>query len=109
MLPRLTFFPVLCLSATLLSCSPSDSSIIKVGYQHPSADMAAKVANLFVDGLMDYNRALNIGSSPVEDLTYLVEAQSEKLAELEAKLVAYREKHNTMGKSQINRWQNTYY
>lgn len=193
MLPRLTFFPVLCLSATLLSCSPSDSdpspgesdhytayaaieglnsaeteigiqsainpnslirilesnrlservaqqilaekldeelmapylgnlpaptleeliknhrrvielsdsSIIKVGYQHPSADMAAKVANLFVDGLMDYNRALNIGSSPVEDLTYLVEAQSEKLAELEAKLVAYREKHNTMGKTQI--------
>ena len=69
----------------------SDSSIIKVGYQHPNADMAAKVANLFAEELMHYNRTLNIGSSPVEDLTYRVEAQSEKLAELESKLVAYRE------------------
>ena len=63
--------------------------------------MAAKVANLFVGELMHYNRALNIGSSPVEDLTYRIEAQSKKLAELESKRVAYREKHNTVSKNPI--------
>jgi polysaccharide biosynthesis transport protein len=72
--------------------------IIAVEYVHPDPELAAKVANLFVDEYIGYNQRKQLETSlkAVEDLRIRADQQRSKLEELEFKLQEYREKHNTV-------------
>lgn len=69
------------------------SLMVSIQFEHPQADVAAEIANLFAEEYVNYNVRLNIDSSmrAVEDLKIRVGQQQEKVEELENKLVEYRE------------------
>ena len=72
--------------------------IIAVEFVHPDPELAAKVANLFVDEYIGYNQRKQLEASlkAVEDLRIRADQQRAKLEELEFKLQEYREEHNTV-------------
>lgn len=72
--------------------------IIAVEFVHPDTELAAKVANLFVDEYIGYNQRKQLETSlkAVEDLRIRADQQRSKLEELEFKLQEYREEHNTV-------------
>ena len=72
--------------------------IIAIEYVHPDPELAAKIANLFVDEFIGYNQRKQLETSlkAVEDLGIRADQQRNKLSELEFKLQEYREKHNTV-------------
>lgn len=72
--------------------------IIAVEFVHPDPELAAKIANLFVDEYIGYNQRKQLEASlkAVEDLRIRADQQRGKLEELEFRLQEYREKHNTV-------------
>ncbi|MDA0348520.1 MAG: polysaccharide biosynthesis tyrosine autokinase [Verrucomicrobia bacterium] len=72
--------------------------IIAVEFVHPDPELAAKVANLFVDEYIGFNQRKQLEASlkAVEDLRIRADQQRSKLEELEFKLQEYREKHHTV-------------
>jgi len=76
--------------------------ILQIAYTHPDPDIAAKVANLFVEEYMDYNVRWRVDESmrAVEDLKVRADEQSKKVEELGNALQAYREKQNMVSLDQ---------
>lgn len=70
--------------------------ILLVQYQHSDKEIAAKVANLFVDEFITYNARVRIEESmkAVEDLKVRVEQQRKKVDELATNLQVYRARNN---------------
>jgi capsular exopolysaccharide synthesis family protein len=70
--------------------------IIQVVFTHPDPDVAARVANLFVEQFIDYNVRWRVEESmkAVEDLKIRAEQQAKKVQELGNNLQVYRERQN---------------
>jgi capsular exopolysaccharide synthesis family protein len=76
--------------------------ILQVAYTHPDPEIAARVANLFVDEYMDYNVRWRVDESmrAVEDLKVRADEQARKVEELGNNLQAYRERQNMVSLDQ---------
>ncbi|MBK8475916.1 MAG: polysaccharide biosynthesis tyrosine autokinase [Opitutaceae bacterium] len=76
--------------------------LIMVTYTHPNPEVAAKVANLFVDEFVTYNSRQRMSESmkAVEDLKNRAESQSQKVQELAINLQSYRERNNMVSLDQ---------
>ncbi len=70
--------------------------VIQVVFTHPDPDMAARIANLFVEEFSSYNVRWRVEESmkAVEDLKIRADQQSKKVQELGNNLQAYRERQN---------------
>src|SRR3954471_7019810 len=71
------------------------SLVLQVQYAHPDKNVAAKVANLFVDEYIAFNSAQRRDDSmkAVDDLKERAEQQKKKVEEIAHNLQAYREKN----------------
>ena len=78
------------------------SLVINVVYTHPDRQIAAKVANLFVDEFITYNTRVRIEESmkAVEELKIRAEQQERTVRELANELQTYREKNNMISLDQ---------
>ncbi|GIL14593.1 MAG: chain-length determining protein [Chloroflexota bacterium] len=78
------------------------SLLIQVQYRHPDPQVAARIANLFVDEYITYNARVRIDESmkAVEELKTRADDQRKKVDELSVKLQAYREKNNLVSLDQ---------
>ncbi len=78
------------------------SLVLQVQYTHPDKNLAAKVANLFIDEYIDYNSRQRIEDSmkAVEDLKKNAESQKKKVDEIAISLQAYREKNKMVSLDQ---------
>lgn len=78
------------------------SLFVFVQYRHPDRQLAAKIANLFVDEFITYNARVRIEESmkAVEDLKVRAEQQRKKVEELARTLQSYREKRNMVSLDQ---------
>lgn len=76
--------------------------VVIVSYQHPDPTVAAKVANLFVEEYMKYNKGVRDAdlSKAVDDLQSTVEEQRRKVDQLAHKLQAYKERNKTVSLDQ---------
>ena len=76
--------------------------ILQVAYTHPDPEVAARVANLFVEEYMEYNVRWRVDESmrAVEDLKVRADEQSKKVEELGNALQSYREKQNMVSLDQ---------
>lgn len=76
--------------------------VVTVSYQHPDRMVAAKVANLFVEEYMKYNKSVRDSdlSKAVDDLQSTVEEQRRKVDQLAQKLQAYKERNKTVSLDQ---------
>src|SRR6266568_5064982 len=76
--------------------------ILQVVFTHPDAELAAKVANLFVEEFMNYNSRWRVDESmkAVEDLKVRADQQGKKVQELGNNLQTYRESHNMVSLDQ---------
>jgi len=76
--------------------------VVIVSYQHPDPAVAAKVANLFVEEYMKYNKGVRDAdlSKAVDDLQSTVEEQRRKVDQLAHKLQAYKERNKTVSLDQ---------
>ena len=76
--------------------------LILVTYTHPDPEVAAKVANLFVDEFVTYNARQRMSESmkAVEDLKNRAESQSQKVQELGINLQGYKERNNMVSLDQ---------
>jgi capsular exopolysaccharide synthesis family protein len=76
--------------------------ILQVAYTHPNPEVAARVANLFVEEYMDYNVRWRVDESmrAVEDLKVRADEQAKKVQELGNALQAYRERQNMVSLDQ---------
>lgn len=74
------------------------SLLVMVQYSHPDKEMAATVANYFVEEYIDYNLRQRIEDSmkAMEDLRVQAEDQRRKVEEVENKMQAYREQVGTI-------------
>jgi capsular exopolysaccharide synthesis family protein len=72
------------------------SLVIAVQYEHSDPQIAAKVAEFFVDEYISYNASMRIEGSlkASEELKIQADEQRRKVDEFAAKLQAYREKNN---------------
>ncbi len=72
------------------------SLVIAVQYEHPDPQIAANVAEFFVDEYISYNARMRIEGSlkAYEELKIQADEQRRKVDEFAAKLQAYREKNN---------------
>jgi len=72
------------------------SLVIAVQYEHSDPQVAAKVAEFFVDEYISYNARMRIEGSlkAYEELKIQADEQRRKVDEFAAKLQAYREKNN---------------
>jgi capsular exopolysaccharide synthesis family protein len=72
------------------------SLVIAIRYQHPDPEIAAKVANYFVDEFINFNNRQRIEESlkAVEDLKIRADEQKHKVDELARELQRYREENN---------------
>jgi len=72
------------------------SLVIAVQYEHSDPQIAAKVAEFFVDEYISYNARMRIEGSlkAYEELKIQADEQRRKVDEFAAKLQAYREKNN---------------
>ncbi len=70
--------------------------VIQVVFTHPDPNMAARIANLFVEEFINYNVRWRVEESmkAVEDLKIRAEQQAKKVEELGNNLQAYRERQN---------------
>ncbi|HLS27573.1 MAG TPA: polysaccharide biosynthesis tyrosine autokinase [Opitutales bacterium] len=73
------------------------SLVVAVQYSHPDKDMAAQVANYFVEEYIDYNLRLRIEDSmkAMEDLRVRAESQRREVEKIETQLQEYRERTGT--------------
>lgn len=78
------------------------SLLIQIQYRHPDPQVAAKIANLFVDEYITYNARIRIDESmkAVEELKSRADDQRKKVDELSVRLQAYREKNNLVSLDQ---------
>lgn len=78
------------------------SLLVNVVYRHPDRQIAAKVANLFVEEFIDYNTRVRIDESmrAVEELKIRAEQQERTVKELAIELQAYRERNNMVSLDQ---------
>jgi len=76
--------------------------IIAVQYLHPDPEVAAKVANLFVDEFINYNARQRVGESmkAVEDLKSRADTQNKRVQELGSLLQEYKERNNMVSLDQ---------
>ena len=76
--------------------------ILRVVYTHPDPEVAAKIANLFVEQFMKYNARWRVDEAlkAVEDLKVRADQQGKKVQELGNALQAYREKENLVSLDQ---------
>ena len=76
--------------------------LVAIAYTHPDPEIAAKVANLFVDEFVSYNARQRMSESmkAVEDLRNRAESQSQKVQELAINLQAYKERNNMVSLDQ---------
>ena len=73
------------------------SLVVQVAYQHPSPDVAARVANMFVDEFIGWNTRIRIEESMrgVEDIQVRIEQQRKRVEEQASALQDYREKNQS--------------
>ncbi|HEY9247777.1 MAG TPA: polysaccharide biosynthesis tyrosine autokinase [Rariglobus sp.] len=78
------------------------SLLINIVYRHPDRQIAAKVANLFVDEFIAYNARVRIDESmkAVEELKIRAEQQERTVKDLANELQTYREKNNMISLDQ---------
>ncbi|MDF3057520.1 MAG: ptk [Rariglobus sp.] len=78
------------------------SLVINVVYRHPDRQIAAKVANLFVDEFIAYSSRVRIDDSlkAVEELKIRAEQQERTVNDLANGLQTYREKNNMISLDQ---------
>ena len=78
------------------------SLIIQVQYVHPDKNVAARVANLFIDEYISYNARLRIEDAmkAVDDLKVRADQQKKKVEEMAFTLQSYREKNNLISLDQ---------
>ncbi|MFI5335772.1 MAG: GumC family protein, partial [Opitutales bacterium] len=78
------------------------SLIIQVQYIHPDKNVAARVANLFLDEYISYNARLRIEDAmkAVDDLKVRADQQKKKVEEMAFTLQSYREKNNLVSLDQ---------
>jgi polysaccharide biosynthesis transport protein len=78
------------------------SLVINIIYRHPDRQIAAKVANLFVDEFIAYNARVRIDESmkAVEELKIRAEQQERTVKDLANELQTYREKNNMISLDQ---------
>lgn len=78
------------------------SLLIVVQYEHQDPEVAAKIANLFIDEYISYNAKVRVDESmkAVEELQMRADAQSKKVAEMGVNLQRYREKNNLISLDQ---------
>ena len=78
------------------------SLLINVVYQHPDRQIAAKVANLFVDEFIAYNARVRIDESmkAVEELKIRAEQQERTVKDLANELQSYLERNNMVSLDQ---------
>ncbi len=78
------------------------SLVINVVYRHPDRQIAARVANLFIDEFIAYNARVRIDESmkAVEELKIRAEQQERTVKELANELQTYREKNNMISLDQ---------
>lgn len=76
--------------------------VIAITYTHPDRNVAAKVANLFVDEFMTYNARQRMAEAmkAVEDLKNRADIQNKKVEELGINLQAYKERNNMVSLDQ---------
>jgi polysaccharide biosynthesis transport protein len=78
------------------------SLLINIVYQHPDRQIAAKVANLFVDEFIAYNARVRIDETmkAVEELKIRAEQQERTVKDMATELQNYREKNNMISLDQ---------
>lgn len=74
------------------------SLVVNILYSHPDPEIAARVANYFAEEYIDFNRNQQIEGSlrAVDDLRNQAEQQAVKIAEMEARIADFKEKHGTL-------------
>jgi capsular exopolysaccharide synthesis family protein len=72
--------------------------ILQVGVEHPTPDLAAKVANYFAEEFINYNSRLNVEKAmkAVEELKQQSKEQGEKVDQIEAQKNAMVDKYGTL-------------
>lgn len=78
------------------------SLVVAVTYRHPDPIIAARIANMFVDELIQWNSRVRIDDTirGVEDLQIRVEQQRKRVEEQAIALQAYREKNDMVSLDQ---------
>lgn len=78
------------------------SLVVAVAYRHPDPIIAARIANMFVDELIQWNSRVRIDDTirGVEDLQIRVEQQRKRVEEQALALQAYREKNDMVSLDQ---------
>jgi capsular exopolysaccharide family len=78
------------------------SLVVAVTYRHPDPIIAARIANMFVDELIQWNSRVRIDDTirGVEDLQIRVEQQRKRVEEQALALQAYREKNDMVSLDQ---------
>ncbi len=78
------------------------SLVVTVSYRHPDPIIAARIANMFVDELIQWNSRVRIDDTirGVEDLQIRVEQQRKRVQEQALALQAYREKNDMVSLDQ---------
>ncbi len=78
------------------------SLVVGVSYRHPDPIIAARIANMFVDELIQWNSRVRIDDTTrgVEDLMIRVEQQRKRVQEQALALQAYREKNDMVSLDQ---------
>ncbi len=73
------------------------SLVVQVAYRHPNPEVAAKVANMFVDEFIGWNTRIRIEESMrgVEDIQVRIEQQRKRVEEQAIALQDYREKNES--------------
>jgi polysaccharide biosynthesis transport protein len=73
------------------------SLVVQLAYRHPNPEVAAKVANMFVDEFIGWNTRIRIEESMhgVEDIQVRIEQQRKRVEEQALALQDYREKHDS--------------
>src|SRR5690606_16811661 len=74
------------------------SLVVAVNYSHPDKELAARIANYFVEEFIQDNMRVRMEESmrAVEDLQVKAEQQRQKVEEIELQIQAYREKTGTV-------------
>lgn len=69
---------------------------VLVGYQHPDRNIAAKVANLFAEAYLEYNKSLrsDASTSAISGLKTTIDEQRKQVERLAKELQAYKEAKN---------------
>lgn len=78
------------------------SLVLQVRYDHPDKEIAAKIANYFVDEYISYNSGVRVEESlkAVDDLKDRADQQKKRVEEIALNLQAYRERNKLVSLDQ---------